>query len=556
MPLTKMMRNIMRTQEILKVFFRHGFGDLLDRMGLSRFLTAQQDVDMPVEAVDRDLKSSARHFREALQELSGAFIKLGQVLSTRPDVLPKSWILELIPLQDNVPAVEFDVLKITLEEELGPQAGHFQSVDPNPLASASIAQVHRATTNEGDDAVVKIRKPGIKQLILQDCDILQAAAELLERHVPESRNYRPLEVIEHFRRTVLEELDFTREGQNLELFNEYFKESDEVQYPRVYWEHTTECVLTMQRIEGTKISLVEVLRHDGIDPREVARILAEAVLRQALQYGLFHGDPHPGNVMVLSDGSVCFLDVGMVGRLDERTRENLLMLVYAGVYKETQTITDILLEMNALPENLDRVRFQRELNLLLERYYRIPLKRIRIEALVEDLMETIRKFRIQVAPDLLLVGKAVITLEGIGRALDPDFDTVAVAKPIIEDMVHTHYGPSYWVKKAYNGAREVYHLFRELPGDIRELSHNLRNNRFTIVIEHTGLKEPMERIDEASKRISLSMVISSIVIASSVIALASIEPRFLGVPVLGLVGFAIAVGLSIWLVFTTIRPRK
>lgn len=556
MPLSKTVRNLMRTREILTVAVRHGFGDLLQRMGLAQYLeTAPSEGPYPTGAA-ADQKSTARRFRDALEELGGAFVKLGQLLSTRPDILPADWIDELTHLQDDVTAIDFALVRTVLEESLGPLERHFQMVDPEPLAAGSIAQVHRGITHRGDDVVVKVRKPRIKETILNDCDILAALAELMENHVVETRHYHPLQVVNEFRRAVVDELDLQREAENLDRFRADFQGDPAILFPLVHWDETTELVLTMERIEGIKISLIDELMSGGSDTGSVARTLAEAILRQILEFGFFHGDPHPGNIMVVDGTRLCFLDCGMVGRLSERMRENLVLLLSAGIRKDTETITEILIDMEALSDSLDRERFIRESNRFLDRYYRLPLKRLRIASIIQDVNELIRKFEVRVPSDLLLVGKALITLEGVGRTLDPDFDAVAVAEPFVRKMVITTYGPKFIMGKIVRSSHDILRLIRDFPSDLRELARVLRENHLKLIIEHQGLKDASHEVDQASRRISLSIVTAATVIASSLVVLAAPEPRLAGLPVAALAGFAISGMLGVWLLLSVARRNR
>ncbi len=553
MPLSRLVKNLLRTQEILTVFMRHGFGDLLQRMGLSDYLKSAARMADKGEAART---TPQRRLRNALQELGGAFVKLGQLLSTRPDLLPMSWIEELIPLQDDVAPVEFDQIRAVLEEDLGPLDEIFTYVDTEVLAAASIAQVHRAVTKDGDDVVVKVRRPGVKATILKDLDILDALAELLEEHVEELKLYRPTEVVDEFRTALMDELEFSREANHLDLFRADFLDHPRILFPRPYWDYTTDRVITLERIEGVKVSLIDAENPHGSDPARVAHILAEAIIRQVLEFGFFHGDPHPGNLLVVDEDRVCFIDCGMVGRLTERLREDLIQLVSAGVNRDVEMMTDVLVHMNAMPEGLDRALFMRDASLFLERYYRVPLKRLRLSAIVEDFTALIRKYRIRIPSDLLLVGKAVITLEGVGRKLDPDFDAVAVAQPFVSEIMLETYSPGAVAKKVFQGTREILRLLRDFPSDLRELSRSIRDNHFRVVVEHRGLLEAFQELDKASKRISMSIVIASIVLASSIIVMASSEPRFMGVPVLGLIGFALSAALGLWLLVSIVRSGK
>jgi ubiquinone biosynthesis protein len=505
---------------------------------------------------DQSPRTSAARFRLALEELGGAFVKLGQILSTRPDILPRNWIEELSRLQDEVKPVDFSRLKPIIEEDLGPLEENFQLVDPEPLATASIAQVHRAVTTDGQDVVIKIRKPGVKKKLIQDCSILEAAAQLLEKHVPESANYRPVQMVQEFQKAVTEELDFTVEGRNLDHFRTDFESHPHIVFPKPYWDQTSESVLTMERIDGLKISALYGQSDQSVDTRQIADILAEAVLRQILEYGFFHSDPHPGNIMVLQDCKVCFLDCGMVGHLDERTRENLVLLVAAGIRKELDVVTDLLIDMNALPDDLDRNQFMKEASLFLERYYRRPLKRISLKSIVEEAMALINKFHIQVPSDMVLVGKALVTVEGVGRNLNPDFDAVAVASPYIRELVLVSYGPHYIGRSIMEASRDILRLVRTLPGDLRELSRNIRENQVRIVVEHQRLKESFQLLYNASRWISTSIIIASLVLGSSIVMGASSEPRFMGLPILTVVGLAVAGVLGLGLVIEEIFRRK
>lgn len=555
MPFSKIFGNLMRSQEILRVLVKHGFEDLVSRMGLSKYLEFHEVEEGKRVIGAPKLLTPARRFRLALEELGGAFVKLGQLLSTRPDIFPKEWIDELVPLQDDVAPVEFDLIKQVLEADLGPVQGSFASIDPIPLAAGSIAQVHEGVTLAGDPVVIKVRRPGIEQIIAQDYDILHSLAVLLDWHVPESRNYDPIKIVEQFREAVTREMDFTLEARNLDRFRADFSHNPLVTFPKPYWDQTTERILTMEKLDGIKISLAERLREEGVDTAKIAQVLADAVLRQALEYGFFHGDPHPGNLMVIDKKVVGFIDCGMVGRLDERTRENLILLVSAAVRKETQIITDILVDMDALPEDLDRAHFQREAELFLDRYYRLPLKRIRFSSIVNDVMELIQKFRIHVPPDFVLVGKALISLEGVGRNLDPDFDAIATAEPLIKQLVLEQYGPRLISKKIFQGAFELLRFFRNLPGDIRELSRALRESRLQIQVEHRGIHEAFLELDKASRRVSMSIVIGAIVVGSSVIVHAGAGPRFMDIPVLALLGFVLGSALTVWLIFSDLLNR-
>jgi ubiquinone biosynthesis protein len=357
-------------------------------------------------------------------------------------------------------------------------------------------------------------------------------------------------MVQEFRAAVQEELDFTREAENLGRFATDFQSFTHIVFPQVYWDQTSERVLTMSRMEGLKISMLDAQKISTIESQAVAQNLAEAVIRQILEFGFFHGDPHPGNLLVMEDNGICFLDCGMVGRLDERMRENLVLLVAAGIRRDSNTIVDILTEMNALPHDLQRSSITREIYLFLERYYRKPLKRIQVGSIIEEVMDLIRTYGIEIPPDFVLVGKSLVTVEGIGRRLDPDFDVTHVAAPYVREMILNSYGPKVLGRRLIEGSREIVRLMRDLPFDLREFARNLRENRIGITVEHRELPRLLKRLDQASTRISLSIVIASVVIASSVIILANHGPFLLGLPLWSILGFGIASALSFWLVLS------
>ncbi len=553
MAISKVVKNLARTQEILSVFLKHGFGDLLQRMGLEKYLISLKAIRRPPVEPDLELQTTPRRFRAVLEELGGAFVKLGQVLSLRPDILPADWIEALVPLQDEVATVEFDLIRATLAEDLGYLEDIFQYLDPEALAAGSIAQVHAGTTSQGTQVVVKVRKPGVKRKILQDCDVLAALAEILERHVPESRIFRPMQLVDEFRRAVNRELDFTAEGQNLDRFRANFQEYPRVIFPEPDWERTTERVLTMERVEGTKISLVERLHAQGTDTRSVAEVLAQALLRQVLEHGFVHGDPHPGNILVVDGDKVCFLDCGMVARLDERLQEDLLLLVSGGLRKDMDMVADVLLNMNALPPDMDRTAFLREGGLFLDRYHSLPLKRVSLRTLMRDLTEMIHKFRIQVPSELLLVAKALVSLEELGTRLSPDFDAAATAQPIVWEMVLKSYSPGRLGKKIFMQSRDLLRLVRDVPSDLRMFARILRDNELRITVEHRGVTEGFRHVDTAAKRLSMSIVIGSLIVGSSLVILAGQEPMYRGVPLLGIAGLLISAAMGMWLIMTMLR---
>ena len=512
-----------------------------------------------VSVRERELEglSSAERLRMVFEELGPTFVKLAQILSTRPDVLPAEYISELSKLQDNVSPFPFHDARAIIEDQLGcPIAELFACVEEEPAAAASLAQVHRARTLSGDEVAVKVQRAGVEDVIEADIEILRELASLAERHVAESRYFEPLRLVEGFARTIRRELDFVREGRNIERFKAHFAATPTVYIPKVYWDLTSRRVLTTEFVKGIKISELDRLDAAGLDRKAIALNGANLILREIFELRFFHADPHPGNIFVLEGNVIAPVDFGMTGAIDKDTAELIGGVFIAVLEKDIATLTDLLREIGVLEELEDYKDFRLELADLLERYYGLPLEKLDIRAIMGDLMSFIHLYRLRVPPNFAMMGKALLISEGVGRMLYPGFNIIETARPYARKLILQRFDPSKKIEELSRAAGEAYALLKVFPSDMREISSMVRKGKLSIKFEHQGLELLSDELDRSSNRISFALVIAALIVGSSLIFHAGAGPKFLGYPVIGLFGFVLASILGIWLLFGIMRSKR
>ena len=420
---SKVYRDIGRYRQILKVLAKYGFGDLIS--SVKRRWRAPKGI--------KEL-GRAERARLALQELGPTFIKLGQMLSMRPDLITPEFGEEFKKRQDEVPPCDFEEIKGVLEEELkAPLESKFSRFDPLPIAAASLAQVHKAEIN-GEPVAVKVQRPGIRRVIETDIDILLQIAGIVKRRLGDEAPFDPVGIVNEFAKSIYRELDFTREANNMLRFARNFQNDPTVYVPKVYWELTTRRVLTMEFVDGIKISDVERFESLGLDRRTVALNGAKAVLKEIFEHGFFHADPHPGNIFVIKGNVIVPVDFGMVGRLTSKEMESLGRLLTGMVYKDAGLIVRTLYQLGMLEETRDTDELERDISDFLDRYYKRPLYQLDMRAIMDELMWIVRSHRVKVPSSYTLMLRALVTMEGVGRLLDPQFDMFALAKPYVLRM--------------------------------------------------------------------------------------------------------------------------
>ncbi|MDI1339602.1 AarF/UbiB family protein [Polaromonas sp.] len=568
-------RDLGRLHDIASILIRYGFGDMVRRMGLANALERAGRALHWNEAEElAHLEPPARVLR-ALEELGPTFVKLGQVLATRIDLFEPEWIIEFGKLQDSTPAAPWTDIRQQLCEDLGaPPEEVFATFDPEPLAAASVAQVHRARLEDGCEVVVKVRRPGIRPIIEADLRWLARLAKLAEGESPELRAFRPREVVRQFSQSLRRELDFAGECRNAERIAENFSgytDKDEptgdttaestpeppaalpiIVIPRVYWQWTGERVCVQEFIAGISGRKLAAVNQAGLDRKVLARRGAHAVLKMIVEDGFFHADPHPGNVFYLPCNRIAFIDFGMVGRLTEERRDQLMRLLLGLVKHEPRRVADVMLDWTGNGA-IDEDGLLLEIQTFVQQYHGVALKQLRLGAMLSDLVAILRQHQLALPSDLSLLIKAFISLEGMGRELDPDFDMAGEAMPLLEQALRARYAPTALLQRGWRGVSEALSLVAGLPQDISRLLRAARRGRLEIHIDVTHLKRVGNQLDNAASRLTVGIVVAALIIGSSIVMTVPGGPTWLGLPFFGLLGFVGAVIGSIWLLLSIWR---
>jgi len=559
MPLGKRLhrlRYFKRFRQISAVLVRYGFGEFLDRAGLGTIFQRTRRLFLRRPAAIIQLNYCQR-IRQALEELGPTFIKLGQVLSTRPFLIPPDLVLELSKLQDQVGPFPFVQAQNIVEQELGkPLSETFTSFEEKPIASASLAQVHRASLSNGSTVAVKVQRPGIKSVIEADMNILKTLADLAVRHIPESRPYDPQGLVEELAKTTRQELDFVNEGQNIEIFRTNFAELPEVRIPKVFWPLTTPLVLTTEFIQGIKISELSQLKARGLDLKLIAQRGAEIVCKQVFDYGFFHADPHPGNILILDNNIIAPLDFGMVGTLSESQMEELSDILSAFVEGNVQRIVRVFLESEIVDENANLRRLEIDISSFLHRVKRQPLGRLNMKDLFWDAYQIFKRYDMKARAELMLLSKALVTYEELARSLDPDFQMAEQIKPYVSKLIKKRFAPGQFIKDSIGGLSDIRKLASDLPFEVKRILQKSRKGEMTLEMRHKDLDKLMLEIDRSSNRLSFALIIAAIIVGSSLIIKLEIGYKVFGFSVLGLLGFLFAGILGVGLVIAILRSGR
>lgn len=552
------LRDIRRLNKIVITLIRYGFGGFVSKLKIIPFFSALERVIVPGRR-GRGLSIPVR-VRLVLEELGPTFIKLGQIASTRADLLPADWVEELKKLQDMVPPVPFEDVKRTVESSLkSPLNQIFSSFDEKPVASASIAQVHLAEIKDGSRVAVKVKRPGIDRVIEADISVMYTVSRLIERYLPSFRRYRPKEVVAEFERVVHGELDLRVEGANIDRFYNLFKGNPDVQIPRVHWKQTSAEVLTMERIEGTPIDEVERIREKGVDIKKAAMKGIELFFKQVFEFGIFHADLHPGNIFVRDDGVIIYLDFGIVGRLDRNLRTYLARILFYLIREDYMRLAEVHREMGLIGEDVSLSEFEDTLREIAEPIFGRTLQEISIAALLMKLINTARRFNMQLQPNLLLLQKSMVIIEGVGRQLYPDINMWEVAKPLIYSwMVKEKIDPKALANKTIGTMEDLLGAAVELPVNLNTFLKRALKGEISVNFVNERLSKLPEEVRTSGRRTASALIAGSIIIASSLIAVLSERDTFgfFGIPALSWIGFIIAAIMSARAVSTGYGERE
>lgn len=551
------MRDLPRLHEIASVLIRHGFGDLVGRAGIAGALERAGQALRGGTLAEPVLKlSAAARARMALTELGPTFVKLGQVLATRVDLLPPDWISEFERLQSEVPPVPFDTLLPQLEQALGASPMElFRDVQTTPLGAASIAQVHAATLQDGTPVVLKVMRPGIRPKIEADLRMLGSLAALVEGEMPEVRRFQPVRVVAEFSRSIQRELDLSLEARAQQRFAENFAGDPDVVIPRVYWEYTHHSVNVQQRIEGIPGNDLPALEQAGLDRRVLARRGADAVLKMILEHRYFHADPHPGNVFYLSGNRLAIIDFGMVGRLSAERRRQIIDMLSGLTRRDEGDVVEVLLDWVRDGE-VDEARLASDVGDLIFDYESLALKDVRLAALLQEIAAIMRRHSIVMPSDLAMLFKALISLEGLGRRLDPDFQLVSHMTPFLQRLVAQRYRPRALLSSGRRHLLELVNVAGRMPGDARQVLKSLRRGHFKLEMDLKRLDRFGHQLDRSANRLTVGIVTAALIVGSSIVMTVHGGPTLFGLPLFGFLGFLLAFFGGVWLLLSIWRSGR
>jgi ubiquinone biosynthesis protein len=552
-------RDLSRLREISSVLIRHGLGDLVRRTGLASALErAGQILHWGDAGKSAEIEPQER-FRRSLEELGPTFVKLGQVLSTRPDLLSPSWIAELERLHSDVAPISFDELLPQVEKALGRSPFDvFADVEREPHAAASIAQVHRAKLPSGAPVVLKIRRPGISAKIAADLRLLDHLANLIEHEMPEARRYAPVQVVAQFRRSLERELDLAVEARHVDRFARNFADDPHILIPKVYWDFTSSLMNVQEYVAGIRGTDLSAITAADLDRKVLAARGSDAVLKMILVDGFFHADPHPGNVLYLPGNRIALIDFGMVGRLSALRRSQMVDLLAGIVGQDDQAMLEVLLDWTG-EHGVDEVRLAADVGELAFDFADTELKDVRIGALLQRVAALLREHAILLPADLTLMFKALISLEGLGRQYDPEFRLVDRVRPFLDRALSEHYQPVVALRRSQATLANAFGLLTTVPRDLARLVKDARRGRMRVDLDLKRLDSFGERLHNTIDRMTIGIMTSSLVIGSSIVMTVGGGPTLFGVSLLtlfGLIGYLIAFFNSLWIILAIWRSDR
>jgi ubiquinone biosynthesis protein len=552
-------RELPRLREISSVFVRHGLGDLVRRAGIATLLEQAGHVLQRGEASEIAHLEPQQRARLAFEQLGPTFVKLGQMLSTREDLLPPTWTTELAQLHSHVAPVPFDDLLPQVEQALGRSPFEvFSNLEREPYAAASIAQVHRAKLASGTPVILKIRRPGIEAKIDADLRILEHLAHLVEHEIPEVRRYQPVQVVGQLRASLERELDLAVEARNTERFARNFADDLDILVPRVYWEWTSSAMNVQEHIEGIRGNDLAAIDKAGLDRKVLAARGADAVLKMILVDGFFHADPHPGNVIYLPGNRIALIDFGMVGRLSPERRRQIVDLLAGLARHDEETMLEVLLDWRG-DDVVDEARLATDLGDLAFDYVDLQLKDLKIGVLLRRVSAILREHSIVLPVDLTLLFKALISLEGLGRQYDPEFRLIERVKPFLDRAMRDRYQPAEVARRAQVTLSDFFGLVTSMPRDLARLVKDARHGRMRVDLDLKRLDSFGDRLHSAINRATIGVMTASLVIGSSIVMTVAEGPTLFGVPLLtffGLFGYLIAFVNSLWIILSIWRSGR
>jgi len=511
---TRAVKSVGRLRQIVSVLSRHGFGDVIERMGLGGYLPNRLLKWTEVGSG----KNMGIRLREAFEELGPTFVKLGQVLSMRPDLVPEYVVEELIKLQDNVPPIDFEVIRSIVETELKCSLSDvFLEFKKEPLAAASIGQVHYARTKNNDEVVVKVQRPDIQKTIETDIQLMSFIADLMERYFPELRVLNPKVFVEEFFKSLQFELDYKIEANNSQKIAKNLAFIEEIYIPKVYRELSTHKVLVLEKVDGIKLNDKEAVLNSGLDLKKIAEVGARGFLYSVLKFGFFHGDLHGGNLFLLPDNRLGIIDFGIVGKLSDKSRDQLAVMVWALIQEDYETLCYTYADLGSADTSIEFDSFQREVRNVLSPYLGLSLDEVNTGRVLIEATKVAAKYQIRVPGDWMLVFRAIVTMEGMGRLLDPKFDMITLGESLIKDIVSVQTSTQRLTKELFKVSREMFSLLEVLPRNIRWGLRKLARNDYAIEIRSPDSAKIARQIDLGARRLSRALLAMACLLTGAII---------------------------------------
>lgn len=561
--LPKTVRTFGRVQVIARVLMHHGFGHVVERLQLGRIVSVPRSWRRaaPPPATNGE-NMLGRRLRLVCEELGPTFVKFGQMISTRPDLIPPDIVHEMIALQDSVPPFPTEAAREIVTADLGaPIEELFESFEHVPLASGSIAQVYRARTKATPEqpstrVVVKVKRPDIEEIISLDMVIMKYLADMVERFTPELLMYKPQVLVEELERKILREMDFINEAATVARFSELLGEDPCFRAPKVFWDLTGPRVLTLEELPGVSMQKLLSTPDPRMNRNELAVRLVKGFMKQFFEMGLFHADPHPGNMLIEPPSSVGLIDFGLTGQIDDELMGHLVLLLAGAFQREPDIILEVLADMNVLGEETDRAQLRRSFMELIDKYYGLPLHRFDLQQLFYEVSSLIRQNDVTLPREFVLFGKALVAVGGICLQLDPELDLVALTSPRIKRLALRRLSPKRILKTSAMSTWHLFNVMRNAPSQLRDISRRLAAGRWQVTLKHRNLDELAHEIDKASNRLGVSIIIGSLIIGSSWILQSNSKLFNIPLQALGITGYVFAGFLGLALVYAIFRSGR
>ncbi|MBI4447474.1 AarF/ABC1/UbiB kinase family protein [Candidatus Woesearchaeota archaeon] len=553
MALFQTYKDIKRLKQISDVLFKHGLGYVLERIHLKTYLTFHKKVQ--ASKFTQPISVPVR-LRSAMEELGGGFVKLGQMLSLRKDLLPDEYCDEFSKLQDSVKPIHFKLVQLTVESELKKPINRvFSHFETTPLASASIGQVHRAKLRDGGEVVVKVQRPNIGEIFRTDIDILYHIARLAERHMPELAEYKLQDLIKEFEEYTIRELDYLREARNIETFYRNFRYDPTIKIPAAYQNYTTSKVLVMEFIDGIKISELKN-NHISSNAKKIVENVNKSFIRQILEFGFFHADPHPGNILILPNNRFALLDFGIVGRITPELKEKMEDLLIGLVKPDNELLASTFISLGLVRGDTDIDMLAEDLEAHFSDYYDVALDKINVLSLLMDCFAITKKYKVTFPSNVVLLIKAMSTTEAFNNAYNPDFNFVETAKPIVKRLMKKKMSPAYLLGGAKKNLINFKNVVTNFPRDVKSFVRMLQHGaNLKIEVDHKEIRELTQEMDRSSNRLTFGLIIAALIVAASLIIAAKIPPLILGIPLLAHVAFIFIIISSLLLIISMLREK-